>query len=251
MPTELEREAYDLFAEYIDEQALVNSLTPKLIEQMTGVMTGATRAEIVAAAEKEAARLVTGIVEATRKAMAETIAFGLENQLGIDGIRDVLKDTIGLDSGRSSTLNNEYLELVESGDYSADEIAAIMEKRADELKKDRANTIAQTEGKRAVEAGERANAENRGATHKYSLSAGDDRVSDACAANEARGVIPMDEEYETVDGGGADAPPYHPNCRCTVAYVTQDDLGTLEAAQDAAKEQAEKTAAARAADDAA
>ena len=54
------------------------------------------------------------------------------------------------------------------------------------------------------------------------ITAEDDKVSDECLACEAAGVIGLDEKFP----GGNDAPPNHPNCRCAVIPILEDDERT-------------------------
>ena len=52
------------------------------------------------------------------------------------------------------------------------------------------------------------------------MTSGDDTCCDDCEANEAAGLIDLDEAFPS----GDDSPPAHPNCRCTVETRTvQDD----------------------------
>lgn len=54
------------------------------------------------------------------------------------------------------------------------------------------------------------------------ITAGDDLVSEDCAANAEQGAIDLDDDFQS----GASAPPDHPNCRCDVLPVrfpTDDD----------------------------
>jgi hypothetical protein len=73
------------------------------------------------------------------------------------------------------------------------------------------------------------------------ITSGDDRVSDACQANEAAGWIAFDKEFP----GGVMQVPQHVNCRCTNAYRTQPPGPVAEqrvedrtAVTEAAKEEA-------------
>lgn len=51
------------------------------------------------------------------------------------------------------------------------------------------------------------------------LTASDEKVSAECEACEAAGNIPLDANFPS----GVDAPPNHPNCRCTVLPVLKND----------------------------
>jgi SPP1 gp7 family putative phage head morphogenesis protein len=59
------------------------------------------------------------------------------------------------------------------------------------------------------------------------ITAGDDLVSEDCAANAEQGAIDLDDDFQS----GANAPPDHPNCRCDVLPVrfpTDDEAGDGE-----------------------
>lgn len=79
---------------------------------------------------------------------------------------------------------------------------------------------------------ELAHADSAGAMESYRASgvvAGkqwstsqDDKVSEPCLECEAAGVIPLDATFPT----GVDYPPNHPNCRCVVLPVLEDEMPT-------------------------
>lgn len=90
---------------------------------------------------------------------------------------------------------------------------------------DRAMTIARTETQMAANAGALAGYKASGAVAmKQWVTAQDDLVEEECLANEAAGdagdgVLPLDAVYPS----GDDAPPAHPNCRCTLVPVVTFD----------------------------
>lgn len=85
--------------------------------------------------------------------------------------------------------------------------------------RDRASVIARTETQLAANAGALSGYKASGVVDgKQWLTAGDDLVSEDCVENgeagdNGDGVIGLDETYPS----GDDAPPAHPNCRCTIA----------------------------------
>jgi hypothetical protein len=87
----------------------------------------------------------------------------------------------------------------------------------DKLLRDRRETIARTEQRMATEQGTLDKAKAEGRKYKMSISAQDEMVSDICEENQAAGLIPIDQPFPS----GDDAPTFHPNCRCTVAYQTR------------------------------
>ena len=104
-------------------------------------------------------------------------------------------------------------------------------KSADELKADilesnafsasRAETIARTEIAKADMAGTMTGYRASGlVAGKEWSTAQDDQVSEECEACERAGVIGLNDKFPS----GEDAPPNHPNCRCTVLPVLNDEL---------------------------
>lgn len=88
----------------------------------------------------------------------------------------------------------------------------------------RATMIARTEIAKADVAGSMVGYRASGIVQgKQWLTAEDDLVSDECLSCEAAGVIGLDDNFPT----GEDAPPNHPNCRCAVVPVMDDELPVL------------------------
>lgn len=128
-------------------------------------------------AEKEGARLVTQMDGETKRRLAHTISQGIENKRGVPGLaRDIKKEFA-------------------------------------DMSKYRSQLIARTETSNALSQASLDRMQDMGIDGKEWVTAGDDRVSDECEANEAEGIIPVNQEFS----GGVMAPPQHPDCRCTVA----------------------------------
>lgn len=122
-----------------------------------------------------------------------------------------------IDEGTREMLRADVGQAMQEG-WTNDQLAkAIRDSYA--FSKDRASTIARTETQLAA---------NQGAVNGYRasqvvdgkqwLTAEDDLVSEDCQLNgeagaNGDGVIGLDESYPS----GDDAPPAHPNCRCTIA----------------------------------
>lgn len=96
--------------------------------------------------------------------------------------------------------------------------AEMAEGRPQEHIKSRAHLIAVTEAGTAYETGNRIVVDDlaeAGIRMEHSwLTAGDDRVSEQCAANEAQGWIPLAQSFES----GHTQPPRFPGCRCSALY---------------------------------
>ena len=211
------KEMLAAFESYVAAGGLVETLTAALAEQLGKSITGATREEILSIARTQAAELVTNITDQMKERIKQTVAEGLENQIGVDGIARALREGLTLTDGQMAQMAKYREELIKQGvPQDSDRFAELIAKKDAELIRDRAKTIAWTESAKAIEAGEKAVAEKRGATHKVWLTVSDGRVCDDCAANEAQGVIPIGDKFDT----GDEHAPAHPRCRCTVSFVT-------------------------------
>ena len=107
--------------------------------------------------------------------------------------------------------------------WSTDELAA---KLADSypFSPERASMIARTETASADVAGAMQGYRESGVvTMKFWLTAEDDKVSDECMDCAKAGKIGLDEDFPT----GVDGPPNHPNCRCSVLPVLDDETPAL------------------------
>lgn len=133
-----------------------------------------------------------------------------------------------IDETTRDFLRGSVADAIEGG-WSNDKLAAeIADSYA--FSKERAMTIARTETQLAANAGALAGYKASGAVAmKQWVTAQDDLVEEECLANEAAGpngdgVLPLDADYPS----GDDAPPAHPNCRCTIVPVvefeTQEEL---------------------------
>ncbi len=105
----------------------------------------------------------------------------------------------------------------------------------------RAEVIARTEGNRAyTSASHEAYSQLDADGHFWIISGSEYAVwPEICAVNASRGVIPMAQEFEDIDGAGIDGPPAHPNCLCDEGidfgdswqlpeWVMTDGLGVKE-----------------------
>ena len=128
-------------------------------------------------ARRHGARLVTQMDEETKSQLADVVAKGIKNKRGVDGIgRDIRRE-----------IQNMAVK--------------------------RGKLIARTETASALSQGSLDAMQDMGIDGKEWVTAGDDRVSDECQANEDQGVIPVNQAFTS----GAMAPPQHPDCRCALA----------------------------------
>lgn len=119
-------------------------------------------------------------------------------------------------------------EMLQSVIASSIDEGATMDELADNLadsfgfSPERAEMIARTETAMADSAGQMAAYKESGVVQgKQWTTSQDDLVSEECNANEAAGVIPLDDLFPS----GDDAPPAHPNCRCAIVAVLMPEDG--------------------------
>jgi SPP1 gp7 family putative phage head morphogenesis protein len=213
---ELLDEAYKGFLAYIS--GLEEAFIPEVYKVLQRSLEGATREEILKVASTQTGKLITNVSESTIKGIAESIKSSLENQAGVDGAARALRDMIGLNAEQVKSINNLEKELKKKG-LSASEIEKVKQKEIAKKKKKRSEVIAQTEMREAVSQGEKEVMKNRGARYKVAISSQDGKVSDVCQTNEAAGPIPIDDNFPS----GHDTPPFHPECRCSVSFITSDE----------------------------
>lgn len=245
-----ESELLDQFLAYLAGEALAE-LTPALAALIGETVTGMTREESLRMSQEQAAELVKNITDGMRDQMRDIITEALRNQDGIESLKRALREGLPLDGPRAERLDKYAQELIDQGlKPGSPEYEAALEKRRQELINERARTIARTETAKALETGEQEVAVNRGATHKVWLTVSDGRVSDFCAACEAQGPIPIDEDF-VGDGSFDPTPtaPGHPNCRCTVTYITDTGRGELGRQARILEEKTARTQKAREADE--
>ncbi len=128
-------------------------------------------------AEKHGATLVKGLDDVTRERLARTISQGIANKRGIPGLSRDIRNTFA------------------------------------DMSKYRSELIARTETANALSTASLDSMADMGIDGKEWVTAGDANVSEDCEANEAEGVIPVNQAFS----GGVMAPPQHPDCRCSVS----------------------------------
>lgn len=183
--------------------------------------------------------LTTNLLQAELNKLGNQIAIAAAEGEGPREVAEKLDAVKGLDANRAKSYENFVAELEAREELSANEIERRAEAYYQQLLRERRETIARTEMRHGTSAVNKANAEARGARFKVWQTVGDSAVSDECQANEAQGPIAIGDTFE----GGVDVPPQHPNCRCTVAYVSSESVRDVYERR--AEARAERTAAAK------
>jgi len=220
-------------------QTLEEALLAQYLAQITGPVSKAATDRARALAREAATSLLRDFTKTQLNSMGEAIAAGLEAGKGPREIARMLTDVQGLDPQRAARLE-KVREYLEASDLSNDALEKALERERQKLLRERRETIARTEARNATSEARRVNALARGAKWKHWAANLDERLCDICAGNEADGVIPVDERFSD----GSMNAPAHPNCRCSVSYVTTES--GFEFAEEQNRRRQEATAAARA-----
>ncbi len=170
---------------YINGSAQMISYGKTILKGRPIVYEGPPMQQAIDYANKRAARMVTQINAETRDRLAKTIADGIKNKRGIDGLaRDI---------------RTQFSDMT----------------------KNRSLLIARTETNESLSAGSFERGKAMGVTGKRWLTVGDHNVRDAHRENEAAGVIPWDEPFPD----GSMAPPGNDpfNCRCVLVPVMLEE----------------------------
>uniref|UniRef100_A0A6M3L621 Putative capsid morphogenesis protein n=1 Tax=viral metagenome TaxID=1070528 RepID=A0A6M3L621_9ZZZZ len=229
-------DVFTMFAEYVSLEELRVLMEETMYEAVRAALSGATREEVMQAARDKAALLVTRVSEEMRQQLAEKIAYGIENQLGVDGTGRLLREALGLDSNREKSLAKFRLKQEAAG-KTGDALEKAVAREQARLLNDRARVIAINEIGEALESGALETGIKQGNTHKVSISVGDARVSEICRQSEGQGPIPINDAFAS----GSQHPPHHIRCRCAVAFVRDTGKGQLEQAQERAAARAART----------
>ena len=198
-------------------QTLEEALLAQYLAQITGPVSKAATDRARALARDAATSLLRDFTKTQLNSMGEAIAAGLEAGKGPREIARMLTDVQGLDPQRAARLE-KVREYLEASDLSNDALEKALERERQKLLRDRRETIARTEAREATSTAREVEALARGAKWKHWITTADERLCDICAGNEADGVIPADESFSD----GSMKAPAHPNCRCSVAYVTTE-----------------------------
>lgn len=127
-------------------------------------------------AESHAAETISGIDATTAETIADAIATGIEDQLGVDGTGRLIRETL------------------------------------DDFTVSRAQTIASTEMNRAMSNAALEKLKDLEVEYKQVINS--PGACDICVEIADAGPIPVDEDFDSEDGDAY--PPFHVNCRCAV-----------------------------------
>lgn len=235
------------FAVYFDYiKGVVDELAAPMAEQtrlaLLDVIQRNPPPEVLAAIRERAisnARdMITNVTQAELSKIHEQIAAATAQGKGPREVARWLDEVKGLDSNRVKSYE-KYVRELEGMDLTDAEVEKRAEAYYQKLLRDRKETIAATEMRKATSQVQAEQARANGAKMKVWLTVGDDRVSDQCQACEAQGPIAIGDNFTSGNG----EPPNHPGCRCTVGYWSNTALNDVYKRR--ADERAAATAAAK------
>lgn len=181
----------------------------------------------LAAAERQAAKFVTGVSRETRMAIRTVVAEGFREGLPTREIAKLIRPAIGL-TQRQARAVARAARLDESRGMASDRVRAKAEKYAQRLLKQRAVMIARTEVIASATAGQVQlwrEAQGEGLlppqAEKTWIVTDDDRLCNICAAFDGL-TVPINSSF-TVAEITVSGPPAHPQCRCAIGL----DAGSL------------------------
>lgn len=198
--------------------AEVVAIAPGLTVQFGGTM--AKAADRAAAGVGEH---IVGIDDRTRAAVREIIRGGLRAGTSIPDLTHEIANTVGLEPGSARALNRYEKQLIADG-FEPARIRLLVTAQRDRYLLDRGRTVARTETMWAA---------NQGRLDGYAYAAAQGAIGTDARKQWvlSAGACPLcldmaGEEVGLADdfSSGGNAPPYHPNCRCTTIL---SDLGTI------------------------
>lgn len=174
------------------------------------------------AAEWSASKVVA-ITDSTRAALRDLTGRALREGWSVDRFAAVLRPCIGLTPGHAQALATYHARLLADGEPRAGVLA---DRYAERLLAYRSRNIARTESVGASNAGrltawgyaQAAGSIGPDATKEW-IVADDDRLCPECAGLDGA-IVGLHDAFD-----GADAPPLHPSCRCTVVIAS---FGTVD-----------------------
>ncbi len=165
-------------------------------------------------------KLIREVTEGQYKAINVLVKqAAMTDTMTVDQLARAIRPCVGLTQRQAQSVKNYYDNLIDEGYTSADALKKQNE-YADKVHRRRAATIAQTELAFAYNAGADAVIKQNisdgtfaaGITKKW-MTAFDERVCKVCGKIDGESVA-----FDAPFSIGANIPPAHPLCRCTVAY---------------------------------
>nr|BFD33719.1 hypothetical protein GTC16762_33380 [Pigmentibacter ruber] len=166
-------------------------------------------------------KLITGLTEQQDKIIKDIVYDGIDRQLSVKTIADKIKLNINLNATQVKTLKSIEDNLI-SKNANKEVINKIIEEKAKQMLKTRAETIAVTESANAVSAGRDLmqkqmflDGDIPTNTKKEWITASDERQCGNCAPMNGQ-IVSINELFTTGFGAKVERPPLHARCRCFI-----------------------------------
>ena len=187
-----------------------------------------TNPKALAAAQRQAADLLTAVNVETKQTVRDLIARAYREQITSRDTARMIRDVVGLNDRQATALFNYRAGLVEDG-RAADQVERMTARYGDRLLRQRADTIAQTEIHRASAEGQHelwreGVREGRIGANARRIWIANTGACEWCEAIESINAdgVPIDGQFETPDGDMIDGPEEsHINCRCSSGLETE------------------------------
>lgn len=179
----------------------------------------------VNAARSQSAQLVTRVSAEARLAIRSIVRAAIESGIPARDAGRLIRTVVGLNEGQALAVIN-FRQRLEKAGAAPDRVAAMADKYAARLLRQRAEMIARTELMDALNAGQQAawaRAQAKGLLPPLAqqewLVTPDDRLCPVC--QQMSGVRTLISRPFPTPLGPKSGPPLHPHCRCTVILVAK------------------------------
>lgn len=173
-------------------------------------------------ARAESSRLITQINESQREAVRNLIESSVASGRTIQETARDISHVVGLRDDQVRALQNYRERVTVRGKLTIDQIEKKVRRYADALVRQRGELIARTEVLAAANAGQLESwkeAKRQGLLDntygKKWVTTPDELLCDACEAMDEQ-TVGFNEVFDNGEGGTAQFPPLHPQCRCSM-----------------------------------
>lgn len=180
-------------------------------------------------ARTESSRLITQVNDSQREAVRNLIESSVASGRTVQETARDIRHVVGLRDDQVRALQNYRERITIRGKLTVDQIERRVRRYADALVRQRGELIARTEVLAAANAGQLESwkeAKRQGLLDntygKKWVTTPDELLCDACEAMDEQ-TVGFNEVFNNGEGGIAQFPPLHPNCRCSMVLEKLSD----------------------------